>query len=117
MIFLKKDQTSIWIPKHFKSDNPITLTLTHNLTHKLHEYTDLVDAGHHTNYWIFYNMDFSDLQSGEYTYRLTESAGADAYKLSFGNGGEVGLLQVMKDVTDPISVSYKKEQNTVIYNG
>ena len=117
MIFLKKDQTSIWIPKHFKSDNPVTLTLTHNMTHEAHEYTDLVDVGHHTNYWIFYNMDFSDLPSGEYTYRLTESAGADAYKLSFGNGGEVGLLQVMKEVIDPISVSYKKEQNTVIYNG
>ena len=106
MIFLKKDQTSLWIPKHFKSDNPITLTLTHNLTHKVHEYTDLEDAGHHTNYWIFYGLDFTDLQSGEYTYRL-----------SVGNGGEVGLLQVMKEVTDPISVSYKKEQNTVIYNG
>ena len=106
MIFLKKDQRAIWIPKHFKSDNPITLTLTHNLTHKVHEYTDLEDAGHHTNYWIFYGLDFTNLQSGEYTYRL-----------SFGNGGEVGLLQLMKDVTDPISVSYKKEQNTVIYNG
>lgn len=106
MIFLKKDQRAIWIPKHFKSDNPITLTLTHNLTHKVHEYTDLEDAGHHTNYWIFYGLDFTDLQSGEYTYRM-----------SVGNGGEVGLLQVMKEVTDPISVSYKKEQNTVIYNG
>lgn len=106
MIFLKKDQRAIWIPKHFKSDNPITLTLTHNLTHKVHEYTDLEDAGHHTNYWILYGLDFTGLQSGEYTYRL-----------SVGNGGEVGLLQVMKEVTDPISVSYKKEQNTVIYNG
>lgn len=112
MIFLKRDQTDIKIPKHQvrRVENPepaLTLYLTHKMTGTKYDFNQLTDIGHNTGYWIFNNMDFSTLQSGEYEYFLTSDI-LDPL--------EVGLLQVIKtDVTDV--TTYKKEQNTVIYNG
>lgn len=107
MIFIKKDQQSIWIPRHYKpepEDTQLELVLTHKISQNEYRFPDLMDAGANTNYWIFYNMDFSTLQSGEYKYRVRTKYGF-----------EIGILQVMEEIKDPIS--YNKEQNKVIYNG
>ena len=107
MIFIKKDQKSIWIPRHYKpepEDTQLELVLTHRMSQNEYKFTDLEDIGSKTNYWIFYNMDFTDLLSGEYKYRVRTKYGF-----------EFGILQVMEDIKDPIS--YRKEQNKVIYNG
>jgi hypothetical protein len=107
MIFIKKDHNSIWIPKHYKDMYPpFRLVLKHNLTDVEYTYNELEDVGMHTNYWIFYGMDFSQLDSGEHTYTLFNK---------YNSIVEEGLLQVMTEHKTPIS--YNKKQNKVIYNG
>lgn len=100
MIFLKQSQNAIWIPKHGSCDTELTLTLKHNLTGTEYVYDNLKDIGDNSGYWIFYNMDFTDLQSGEYTYKL--------------NDIETGLLQVMYQLSEPISY---RAQKTIIQYG
>lgn len=108
MIFLKKSQTNIWIPQHTKADGPYRLTISHNLTNTEHEFGSLQNEGYKSGYWIFMNLDFRYLESGENEYKLYDKD---------GNLIENGLLQVMQQLSEPISVSYEKKQNTIVYNG
>lgn len=107
MIFLKKSQNTIWIPKHNSFVGPFKLVLTHNLTQKIFEYPELTDEGMNSGYYIFLGLDFTGLESGENTYALYDSD---------GNLCENGLLQVMVELSEPISISYKKDRNKIIYN-
>ena len=101
MIFLNRDQNSIWIPKHESSYGPMTLILKHNLTSHEYKFDGLTDVGSDTGYWIFYNINFSTLPSGEYTYNL--------------NNIEVGLIQIIEPMSKPIS--YKSEKTIIQYHG
>lgn len=105
MIFIKNDQTTIWIPKHYSDDYPsYNLILKHNLSGEETEFTGLKNDGINSGYWIFLNMEFNTLESGEYKYTL---CGGDGRIL------ETGLLQVMAKLADPIS--YKKVDKTTVY--
>lgn len=111
MIFIEKTQKSIQIPKHTvpKWDNPqpsLTLYFTHKLTEERHDFNQVVDVGQSSSYWVFNNLDFTTLQSGEYEYFLTSDILEPL---------ELGLLQVLGDTKD--TISYKKESNTIQYNG
>lgn len=108
MIFLKKSQTNIWIPQHTKADGPFRLTISHNLTNTEHEFDNLQNEGYKSGYWIFMNLDFGYLESGENEYKLYDKD---------NNLIENGLLNVMHQLSEPISVSYEKKQNTIVYNG
>ena len=108
MIFLKKSQTTIWIPQHNKADGPFKLIIKHNLTNEEHEFNDINNEGYKSGFWIFMNLDFRYLESGENEYKLYDKD---------GNLIENGLLQVMQQLSEPISVSYEKKQNTIVYNG
>ena len=106
MIFIKpEDGQSIFIPKHNLAEGPFKLILEHNLSHKTTEFEGLTDVGYKSGYWIFTNMDFRYLQSGEYTYRLMEKNGWQKEK---------GLLQVMSTLKE--SISYKTNTQKIIYN-
>lgn len=108
MIFIKKDQKTVHIPRHSKTyseELTFTLKLKHNLTNEETEFTDLTDYGFKTSYYAFYGLDFTDLQSGEYNYYLCN----DNAQL------ECGLLNVDNQIKEVIS--YKKESNKLIYNG
>lgn len=107
MIFIKRSSTAIWIPQHKKAEGPYKLTLTHNLTGAEHTFNDLTNNGNRSGYWIFINMDFRELTSGEHTYKVFDTD---------NNQLETGLLQVMHELsTSPIS--YKTEKTTVQYGG
>ena len=106
MIFIKPEQNqAIWIPKHDKVDTySMTLILKHKLSENEYEFPDLIDSGRNSGYIIFINMDFSQLESGEYEYKLLDM------KLKTK---EKGLLQVMTRLSEPIS--YKTKNKTIIY--
>ena len=106
MIFIKPEQSqAIWIPKHEKVDTySMTLILKHKLSENEYEFPDLIDSGRNSGYIIFINMDFSQLESGEYEYKLLDVNRKTK---------ERGLLQVMTKLKDPIS--YKKDKKTIIY--
>lgn len=108
MLFIKRQQNSIWIPKHNSYKGPFVLELTHNITGKKTEFENLKNEGSNSGYYIFLGLDFRTLESGEHTYRLINENG---YQM------ELGLLQVMHELTEPISVSYKKKTNKITYNG
>ena len=101
MIFIKKDQTSIWIRKHYRDNqnSPYKLCLTHKLTSQTVEFEDLEDKDVNSGYWIFYHIDFRDLQSGEYEYTLFNN---------YNTIMETGLLQVATDLADPITYNAQK---------
>lgn len=108
MIFIKRDQKNIHIPRHSKTESEeltLTLKLKHNLTGTLTEMTDLKDYGFKTAYFAFYGLDFTDMQSGEYNYYLCNGVAQL----------ETGLLNVENENKEVIS--YKKESNKLIYNG
>jgi hypothetical protein len=109
MLFLKKDQNAIWIPKHNYYDGPFKLVLEHNLTDRTTDYPELTNNGMNSGYYIFYGLDFTGLESGEHTYKLFDEQDNELV--------EQGLLQVMAQPADPISVSYRKTQNKIVYNG
>lgn len=105
MIFIKPENNqSIFISKHNLADGPFKLVLTNNLSNEVFEFPDLIDQGYKSGYWIFTNMDFRYLTSGEYTYSLIAANGYQK---------ETGLLQVMTVLNEPIT--YKKDNNTIIY--
>ena len=106
MIFIKPEEGQvIWIPKHDKVDPySMTLILKHKLSENEYEFPDLVDVDRNSGYFIFLNMDFSQLESGEYEYKLLDMNQKTK---------ERGLLQVMTKLKDPIS--YKKDKKTIIY--
>lgn len=106
MIFIKPEQSqAIWIPKHDEVDTySMTLILKHKLSENEYEFPDLIDSGLNSGYFIFINMDFSQLESGEYEYKLLDVNQKTK---------ERGLLQVMAQLEDPIS--YKKDKKTIIY--
>lgn len=105
MIFVKNDQNVIRISKH-KVDNGgvYTLKLVHNMTNTDHTLSDLKNNGSNSGYWIFYGVDLSELQTGEYTYTLYDDKDETL---------ETGLLQVYSDIKDPISYRRNKEKTTV----
>ena len=108
MIFINKEQKTIHIPRHNKTESEeltLTLKLKHNLTGTQIEFIDLKDYGFKTAYFAFYGLDFTNMQSGEYNYYLCN----DIAQL------ECGLLNV--DNENKEVISYKKESNKLIYNG
>ena len=108
MIFIKKSQNTIWIPKHNKITGPFKLILTNCLSHNNIEFDELIDNDVNSGYYIFWGLDFTGLASGENEYALYDSD---------GNLCENGLLQVMVELSEPISISYKKDSNKIVYNG
>ena len=104
MLFVKRTTTSIWVPKHVDGIGPYKVVLTHNLTNAEHTFNDLVDEGYKSGYWIFMRLDLRELSSGEHTYKVFD---ADNNQL------ETGLLQVMHELSEPIS--YKTEKTVVQY--
>ena len=107
MIFIKpEDNQSIFIAKHNAAEGPFKLILTHNLTGAEHTFNDLKNEGYKSGYWIFINMDFRELSSGEHTYKVFDKD---------NNQLETGLLQVMYELSEPIS--YNTEKTTVQYGG
>ena len=107
MIFIKpEDNQSIFIAKHNAAEGPFKLILTHNLTGAEYTFNDLKNEGYKSGYWIFINMDFRELSSGEHTYKVFDKD---------NNQLETGLLQVMYELSEPIS--YKTEKTTVQYGG
>lgn len=106
MIFIKRSSTAVWIPQHTKAEGPYTLSLTHNLTNAEHTFNDLKNEGYKSGYWIFMNLDLRELTSGEHTYKVFDKD---------NNQLETGLLQVMYELSEPIS--YKTEKTTVQYGG
>lgn len=107
MLFIKKSQNVIWIPKHNSYNGPFKLTLKNTMTNKETEFTELENQGINSGYYIFYGLDFTGLESGEHEYRVFNEQDNEIV--------EQGLLQVMYELSEPISVSYKKEQNKIIY--
>lgn len=107
MLFVKPEQNqSIWIPKHNKIfTDTVDIELIHLLTGENQVFTNVKDQDINSGYFIFIGLDFSNLTSGEYEYRL----------ISDGYQKETGLLQVMTRLTEPIS--YKHDNKTIIYNG
>lgn len=99
MIFIDREQTTLMIPKHVIIDEPLKLTLRHNLTDTIYEFNNLTNTDTSTLYWIFVGLDFTSLQTGEYNYDL--------------NGLETGLLSVNTTETTPIS--YTTEKTIVQY--
>lgn len=106
MIFIKRSSTTIWIPQHTKAEGPFTLSLSHNMTGTECSFNDLKNEGYKSGYWIFTNLDLRELTSGEHTYKVFDRD---------NNEIEVGLLQVMYELSEPIS--YKTEKTTVQYGG
>lgn len=104
MLFVKKSSTAVWIPRHFDADGPYKLQLSHNLTGAEHTFNDLKNEGYKSGYWIFMGLDLRELESGEHTYRVFDSE---------NNQIETGLLQVMYQLSEPIS--YKTEKTVVQY--
>lgn len=95
MIFIEKETASIWIPRHSNHEGvDMKLTLVHNLTGTEYEFNSLTNIGVTTNYWVFTNLDFTNLQSGEYNYNLSDL--------------ETGLLCVNSDTTESIDYNIKK---------
>lgn len=107
MLFVKPEPNqSLWIPKHNKVfTDTVDVELIHLLTAETHVFTSLKDQDVNSGYYIFIGLDFSNLDSGEYEYRL----------ISDGYQKETGLLQVMTRLTEPIS--YKHNNKTIVYNG
>lgn len=102
MIFISKSNNSIWIPRHTNHIGPMKLTLRHNLTGVVHELNGLTNVSNNPQYWVFYGLDFKNLQSGEYNYNLSDI--------------ESGLLQVGYDtVNNP--VNYNTEKTVIQYGG
>lgn len=108
MLFVKPEQNqTIWVPKHntiFTST--ATLLLNHTLSNKTYEFPELVNTGHNSGYYIFIGLDLTGLESGEYEYRLLDANGYQK---------EIGMLQIMSVLKDPIS--YNKTNQTIVYNG
>lgn len=106
MIFIKPDEGQIiWVPKHNKADTySMTLILKHKLSDNEYIFDDLVDVYERNGYYVFLNMNFSKLESGEYEYRLLDMN---------GKSKEKGLLEVMTRLTEPIS--YNTENKTIVY--
>ena len=107
MLFVKPEPNqSLWIPKHNKVfTDTVDVELIHLLTGENQVFTSLKDQDVNSGYFIFIGLDFSNLDSGEYEYRL----------ISDGYQKETGLLQVMTRLTEPIS--YKHNNKTIVYNG
>lgn len=108
MIFIKKQQNSICIPKHNINNGPFKLVLTNCLSHNKLEFDNLTDYNLNTIYYVFNGYDFSQLESGESEYTL--------YDVN-GDLCENGLVQFVTEPTDSESISYKKELNKIVYNG
>ena len=106
MLFIKPENNqSIWIPKHNKVfTDKLKLVLEHTLTHKTTEFNDLTDHDVNSGYFLFYGLDFRNLDSGEYEYKLFDGDGWQK---------ENGMLQVMTKLSEPIS--YKHNNQTIIY--
>lgn len=104
MIFIERSSTAIWVPKHTEGEGPYKLIIQHNMTHTERVIDGLKNEGYKSGYWIFIGLDLSDLEGGECTYRVYDKD---------DNELEVGLLQVMTTLKDPIS--YKKDKKTIIY--
>lgn len=100
MIFIEKETESIWIPRHSNHEGvDMKLTLIHNLTGTEYEFGSLTNIGATTNYWVFTNLDFTHLQSGEYNYNLSDL--------------ETGLLCVNSGTTE--SIDYNNKKTTIQY--
>ena len=108
MLFVKRSNTALWIPRHKNGDGPYKLTITHNMTGSETVLDDLQNEGYKSGYWIFIGLDLRSLEGGECTYRVYDKD---------NNELETGLLQVMQELSEPISISYKKETNKIVYNG
>lgn len=109
MIFVKKDEKTLWIPRHVpidQSKSPYRLELKHNLTSRLYKYPELVNNVTTDNCWVFLYLDLSQLGYGDYEYTLYNSDNEEL---------ERGLLNVECVEKEPIS--YKNNQNTIVYNG
>ena len=106
MIFIKPEEgQAIWIPKHNNVDpNYMTLILKHKLSENEYTFPEITDVDRNSGYFIFINMDFSQLESGEYEYKLLDMNLKTKEK---------GLLQVMTRLSEPIS--YKTKNKTIIY--
>lgn len=101
MIFINREQDTVLIPKHINSAEPIRLTLKHNLTGTEYVFEDLPNDDTSLIFWTFQGMNFSNLQTGEYTYSI--------------NDIETGLLMVTSKIAEPIS--YDSEKTIVQYGG
>lgn len=104
MIFVKRSTTAIWFPKHTDGVGPYKVVLRHNMTGTEHTFNDLVNEGYKSGYWIFSRLDLRELTSGEHTYKVFDSD---------NNQLETGLLQVMYELSEPIS--YNTEKTIVQY--
>lgn len=104
MIFVSKANNSIWIPRHSNHIGPMKLTLKHNLTGTTYELNGLTNVSNNSQYWVFFGVDFKNLQSGEYNYNLSDI--------------ETGLLQVDVDSNNTSnSISYNTEKTIIQYGG
>ena len=107
MIFIKRFNTAIWVPRHSNGEGPYKLVIKHNMTGSETVLDDLKNEGYKSGYWIFIGLDLRSLEGGECTYRVYDKD---------NNELEVGLLQVMHTLSEPVSVSYKKNTEKIIYN-
>lgn len=104
MLFVKRSTTAIWIPRHCDAVGPYRLLFVHNMTNAEHSFNDLTNEGYKSGYWIFMNLDLRELESGEHTYKVFDVN---------NNEIETGLVQVMYQLSEPIS--YNTEKTIVQY--
>lgn len=99
MIFIAKANYSIWVSRHTNYTGPMKLTLKHNLTGTEYVFDGLTNVSNNPQYWVFYGVDFNNLQSGEYNYNLSDI--------------ETGLLMVPSKPDEP--KSYNTEKTIIQY--
>lgn len=99
MIFIAKANNSIWVPRHTNHTGPMKLTLKHNLTGTEYVFNGLTNVSNNPQFWVFYGVDFKNLQSGEYNYNLSDI--------------ETGLLMVASKPDEP--KSYNTEKTIIQY--
>ena len=109
MIYIEKDSISIQIPRHYRKFNPsgrerLHLYLYNPATQKEY-YFVCADYKDYDLIYNFENLDFSNLENGEYEFRLND--GMDNI--------ETGIIQVGKFKNTNKQYEYKKEG--IVYGG
>lgn len=107
MIYIKNDSISIQIPKHSNTiSTKFELGLFNKLTLNTRVVFDLQDDGGKDLIYQFNNLDFRDMDPGEYEYILKDDQ---------GHVLESGILQLGEYKKSHTQYEYKKEGYT--YNG
>lgn len=104
MIYIKKDETSIMIPKYTVQEGDYSLIITNKLSNKSKRFDLLEDTTPKKLYFTFEGLDFSELENGECEYKVINEDGR-----LFTNG-----LLVVGDYVKTI-VTYEKENTNIIY--